>query len=293
MAEQKTNEQLILELAAVVAAMMHELNQYILSIDFYRLTNAEYAKVTKKIDKIFTKYEKELAKWSDEAIETAYKRGATQAIIDLGETRTVEEALKLLNLDDRINAEAIKLLKETTYNDLLQMTNNTKRRVKDMLSRVVFEVMKGREIGVDVREFSRTIISRIRQEAVKEIDFAIIDRAGREWSVKSYSEMVARTKITQAQLIGVENEALRRDGYYGLISSHGSKCNLCRPWEGKVVKLRSDAEGNFPLLSEIKSVRGRTSIFHPRCRHHVRVLRTLDVLPPQVKEKNNIPRGEI
>src|SRR5690606_18369460 len=162
MAEQKTNEQLILELAAVVAAMMHELNQYILSIDFYRLTNAEYAKVTKKIDKIFTKYEKELAKWSDEAIETAYKRGATQAIIDLGDARTVEEALKLLNLDDRINAEAIKLLKETTYNDLLQMTNNTKRRVKDTISRVVFEVMKGREIGVEARAFSRTIINRLK-----------------------------------------------------------------------------------------------------------------------------------
>lgn len=269
----------ISEISMIAASLLNDLYKLIFSIDFSTLDMKELGKVEKKIDQLFLRKDKEFAKWVDRAMNAGYESGAIQAIIDLADAETREQAKKLIKLNSKTNKDILKILKQTTYNDLLKMTNNTKQRVKDMLSRVVMEVMKGREIGIAVSDFSKEIIRQLKEQAMKEMDFAIIDRAGREWTVKAYSEMVARTKIRQAHLQGVETEALMREANYGLISSHGTTCKLCMPWEGKIVKLRPDAPGNYPLLSGVKSVPGKSSIFHPNCKHHVNVFRTLDVLP--------------
>lgn len=269
----------ISEISMIAASLLNDLYKLIFSIDFSTLDMKELGKVEKKIDQLFLRKDKEFAKWVDRAMNAGYESGAIQAIIDLADAETREQAKKLIKLNSKTNKDILKILKQTTYNDLLKMTNNTKQRVKDMLSRVVMEVMKGREIGIAVSDFSKEIIRQLKEQAMKEMDFAIIDRAGREWTVKAYSEMVARTKIRQAHLQGVETEALMRDANYGLISSHGTTCKLCMPWEGKIVKLRPDAPGDFPLLSDVKSIPGKSSIFHPRCSHHVNVFRTLDTMP--------------
>lgn len=280
-------EMLLLELNRISNDFLDELYNLINEIDYNNFDRKEYLKTEKQIDQIFLKYEVLYAKWVDKAIETGFKEGAAGAILDLEDAVVREEAFKMFRMT-RNKKQIIDLIKKTTYNDLLKMTNNTKQQTKDLLTRVVTEVMKGKEYGRAEEDFSREIIRQLKQQIKKEMDFAIIDRAGRHWTIKAYSEMVARTKIMQSYLDGVETEALAREANYGLISAHSSKCNICRPWEGLIVRLRRDAPGNFPLLSGVRSIPGKKSIFHPNCKHHISPLRTLDVLPPQAKERNNI-----
>ncbi|SHF38183.1 hypothetical protein SAMN05444392_1192 [Seinonella peptonophila] len=50
--------------------------------------------------------------------------------------------------------------------------------------------------------------------------------------VESYSMMVARTKVMQAQFEGTINESLKRDALYCVISFHNFNHASCRKWEG-------------------------------------------------------------
>ena len=108
-----------------------------------------------------------------------FKEGAVGAILDLEDAVVREEAFKMFRMT-RNKKQIIDLIKKTTYNDLLKMTNNTKQQTKDLLTRVVTEVMKGKEYGRAEEDFSREIIRQLRQQIKKEMDFAIIDRAGRQ-----------------------------------------------------------------------------------------------------------------
>src|SRR5690606_15293024 len=176
-------EMLLLELNRISNDFLDELYNLINEIDYNNFDRKEYLKTEKQIDQIFLKYEVLYAKWVDKAISTGFSEGAAGAILDLEDAVVREEAFKMFRMT-RNKKQIIDLIKKTTYNDLLKMTNNTKQQTKDLLTRVVTEVMKGKEYGRAEEDFSREIIRQLKQQIKKEMDFAIIDRAGRHWTIK-------------------------------------------------------------------------------------------------------------
>jgi hypothetical protein len=89
--------------------------------------------------------------------------------------------------------------------------------------------------------------------------------------------------LAQTQRESAINDALGRNAYYGIISSHGAS-DLCRNWEGRIVKLTPDAEGDYPYYGALPN----REIFHPRCKHVVSPVRRPDRLPESIRQRNNI-----
>lgn len=76
---------------------------------------------------------------------------------------------------------------------------------------------------------------------------AFVDRAGRRWSLHTYCSMVTRTTSRQAEIAAVLSADPEQDLYK--ISSHGTTCAICAPYEGRVYS-RSGTDPDFPALAD-------------------------------------------
>lgn len=209
-----------------------------------------------------TKYADE---WASAAITKSAHEGVASTIYSLGLVATFEEALKLASFN-RPNRLLIEAAIADTQADLLAMTQNIDRQAKIAIRKATAEAM--RSTLTRGNNASQEIARAIRQRIVAATDVAIIDRAGRRWKVGNYADVIARTNMMNAHREATINEALSEESYYGRVSRHGAT-DACASWEGKIVKLIPDADGDYPYIGDIP----RKELFHPCCKHRITALR--------------------
>ena len=135
------------------------------------------------------------------------------------------------------------------------------------LEQVAAQTATGRGVNRAVPEFVRAL----QREGVT----AFVDRAGRKWSLHTYCTMVSRTTRRQAEVLSV----LTRDPEHDLyrISSHGTTCALCAPYEGRVYS-KSGTDPDFPPLADAFGkidLAGPDTLantwlnIHPNCLHSI------------------------
>mgnify|MGYP001025700671 CR=1 FL=1 len=117
------------------------------------------------------------------------------------------------------------------------------RRENDVVRRVGLELVAnmeatGKSTAATVPEF----VKILQRECVT----AFVDRAGRNWSLHTYASMVTRTTSRQAEVLAVLTADPEHDLYK--ISSHGTTCALCAPYEGRVYS-KSGTDPVFPPLA--------------------------------------------
>lgn len=117
------------------------------------------------------------------------------------------------------------------------------RRENDVFRRVGLELVAnmqatGRSTAATVPEF----VKILQREGVT----AFVDKAGRNWSLHTYASMVTRTTSRQAEVLAVLTADPEHDLYK--ISSHGTTCSLCAPYEGRVYS-KSGTDPDFPPLA--------------------------------------------
>ena len=117
------------------------------------------------------------------------------------------------------------------------------RTEPDVYRRVGLEqVAYQQAIGRSVRQAVPGFVEALRREGVT----AFVDRAGRKWSLHTYCSMVSRTTSRQAEVMAVLTADPGQDLYQ--ISSHGTTCALCAPYEGRVYS-KSGTDPDFPPLA--------------------------------------------
>lgn len=135
------------------------------------------------------------------------------------------------------------------------------------LEQVAAQTAAGRGVNRSVPEFVRAL----QREGVT----AFVDRAGRKWSLHTYCTMASRTTRRQAEVLSV----LTRDPEHDLyrISSHGTTCALCAPYEGRVYS-KSGTDPDFPPLADAfgkidpggpDALANTWLNIHPNCLHSI------------------------
>ena len=107
------------------------------------------------------------------------------------------------------------------------------------LEQVAAQAATGRGVNKAVPAF----VEALRREGVT----AFVDKAGRRWSLHTYCTMVSRTTRRQAQVLSVLERNPSQDLYK--ITSHGTTCALCAPYEGRVYS-KSGTNPDFPPLAD-------------------------------------------
>lgn len=205
----------------------------------------------------------ESAAWVAEYVPKAATDGVARAIVGLGVANTLAEAEKIVKFN-RINREMVASAIADTQADLLAVTQNIDRRVRQAVRQATAESFRANMAsGINGRRtINADTLASIRKTLGQATDTGIIDAAGRRWKPEVYVDTVTRTKLNSAHRDATINEAIGRETYYAQISSHGAK-DACRNWEGRIVKLVPDAPGDYPYVGDLP----RRDIFHPRCRH--------------------------
>ena len=106
------------------------------------------------------------------------------------------------------------------------------------LEQVAAQQAVGRGVNASVPAF----VQALRREGIR----AFTDKAGRDWSLHTYCTMASRTTSRQAEVLAVLTADQEHDLY--MISSHGTTCALCAPYEGRVYS-RSGTDPDFPPLA--------------------------------------------
>ncbi|MCG7386836.1 phage minor capsid protein [Paenibacillus sp. ACRRY] len=205
----------------------------------------------------------ESAAWVAEYVPKAATDGVARAIVGLGVANTIAEAEKIVKFN-RINREMVASAIADTQADLLAVTQNIDRRVRQAVRQATAESFRANMAsGINGRRtINADTLAGIRKTLGQATDTGIIDAAGRRWKPEVYVDTVTRTKLNSAHRDATINEAIGRETYYAQISSHGAK-DACRNWEGRIIKLVPDAPGDYPYVGDLP----RREIFHPRCRH--------------------------
>lgn len=172
-----------------------------------------------------------------EVPETAAKHAAgyANAAVLTGEQHAIVDRLAA-NLMGEITDASMTVMATLQSALIGRVEPDVYRRVG--LEQVAAQQAAGRGVNASVPAF----VQALRREGVR----AFTDKAGRDWSLHTYCTMVSRTTSRQAEVLAVLTADPEHDLY--MISSHGTTCALCAPYEGRVYS-RSGTDPEFPPLA--------------------------------------------
>jgi hypothetical protein len=158
-----------------------------------------------------------------------------------------------------VNTEAITALAGATTKTITDTSVPILRGVEDIYRSVISEVAGSTLTGAETRlEIAQRALNKFTDKGIK----VFRTRSGANYEIASYAEMATRTAIGQASLQGHINKMTRMGFDLVQISDHKEECELCRPWEGKVLSV-SGNDRDHPSLDEATA----DGLFHPRCGH--------------------------
>lgn len=270
-------EKLMNEYRRAILRIKNELQRVDLT-DFQR---ANMIAMMKSIEDALAELDKFARGWVSATLPEIAKKGAAAALVELGLVKTFEEALKIAKFN-KLNKEMVKLYVSDTHNDILEVTNNVSRRIRNTMRKIAGEVMRANMAeGVNsISTHKQMMLERLRKELADAIETGIIDRAGRRWKPEDYVDMLTKTKSLEMYRIAKTNEAVARGAYYGLVQGPPAK-DACRFFIGSIIKLVPNAPGDYPTYEELKS---SNLLFHPRCHHYFTVFRDFNLLPEDVQQ---------
>lgn len=195
--------------------------------------------------------------WCEEAIPRVYTFGAQEA------DRQVKAAGvgKAISGFGAIHQQAVKVLAEAAYNRFDEVALTVGRRVDDIYRSLALENVRGSVAGYRTwQEVARNYRNQLAEQGVT----GFRDKLDRQWNMRTYSKMVARTTTMECHLEGTKNRLLEHGYDLVKVSSHAGSCPLCLPYQGKILSLTGrdkDDPRCYATLQEAKD----NGLFHPNC----------------------------
>lgn len=202
--------------------------------------------------------------WLRRELPQYYNDGGNIALQDLRKLGVDLDSTGLVALDK----EAIQALVDDATGSYQSAIQGISRSARSILSEVVRQqvsltIAEGRLTGEARKTISARVAQRLSEGGLK----AITDRAGKQWSLDSYSSMLVRTKAVEARNQGLANKMLSYGYDLVQVSNHNSDHKACKAWEGKILSLTGMTEG-YPTLEQAKA----SGLFHPNCEHAINVI---------------------
>ena len=189
----------------------------------------------------------------------------------------------------RMNDDKFDSLIETVEKDFNNANAAVLRRMDDVYRQTIFKAQvyyNTGNVGLD-----KAIDMATENFLAKGID-AITYSDGKRVNITSYAEMALRTANHRAYLMGEGKKRQEMGLYLVVVSAHATACELCIPWQGKIIiddvySGGNKEDGDYPLLSEAME----KDFLHPQCRHNLSTyfpgITTLPKVPDEEKALEN------
>ena len=221
---------------------------------------ADLAKVLATIDRQLARMDEAAPALIEKAIAEAWQAGEAAAGAEM-------TAAGLEAIGGRTASRGVDVLAEDTVRVLADMRPRVVRAAADVYQRITADTAAQVLTGAQTRrEAARTAVRRYAADGIA----PFVDKGGRRWEMGAYAEMTTRTTAGQAAIAGHTDrlQALGQD--LVIVSSSPESCDLCGPWEGKVLSISGDSRGRASdgtrIAGTVSRARG-AGLQHPNCTH--------------------------
>lgn len=189
----------------------------------------------------------------------------------------------------RMNDKKFDALMETVEKDFDNANAAVLRRMDDIYRQTIFKAQVHYNTGTVTLD--QAIDMATKDFLDKGID-AITYADGKKVNIASYAEMALRTANHRAYLMAEGKKRQEMGLYLVVVSAHVTACELCVPWQGKIIiddvyGGGSKEVGDYPLLSTAME----EGLMHPNCRHNLSTyfpgITTLPKVPDEEKALEN------
>ena len=179
--------------------------------------------------------------------------------IDLSTSTSYTDDVKLMGSFGSLHVSAINALASEYAGAIQGMLVQVARRENDIFQKVIKEVMGSAITGMTTRvQATQKALDKFASNGIG----GFVDKAGRVWDIGSYAQMATRTGLVHASVQGHITRLQERGKDLVIVSSHSRACDLCRPWQRKILSL-SGKDERYPSLSQAISA----GLYHPNCGH--------------------------
>lgn len=218
-----------------------------------------------QIDKRLAELGVDVDKFIREELPEYYKKGADDAITQL---RKQGAPLEVTYGFNRVHQEAVEALIDDTAKAFGQALTGISRSANLLMGRVTRELItqqiaKGIIAGQALETTKAAVKAILKENGLD----AMVDKGGRRWTMDRYAEMLLRTKAVETRNRGLINRVAENGYDLVQVSNHFTDCELCEPWEGRIISINGDTKG-YPTLAEAEA----TGLFHPNCKHAINTL---------------------
>lgn len=164
-----------------------------------------------------------------------------------------------------VNDRKVQGLINALNNDLASANSAVLRMMNDQYRQTIFKAGMFVSNGVYTEEQAvKKAVEEFEKKGLNCIEY----KDGRRVNIADYASMAVRTANQRAYMVG-EGEFRKSIGEtLVIISRHSTSCDLCKPFEGKVLiddvySGGTQEDGDYMLLSQAME----QGLYHPRCRH--------------------------
>lgn len=205
-----------------------------------------YARQLAEVRKILVEVQAQAVPVATELIGDAYVQGVTY----------VDESLGVGGGFAGVHREAVNVLADNIVSRLGDAVTTVGRQAEDIFRRVALDQVS---LGLLEGSTRKAVSGAIEQRLAEQRIGAFVDRAGRKWSLTSYTQMVARTTTREAVSMGTANRLLENGHDLVTISEHGGTDDECTQFAGNTYSLTGTTAG-YDVLDQYPP-------FHPNCIH--------------------------
>ena len=214
---------------------------------------------------------RDIGAWEKKEYPQMYGAGQVDALLDMGGgtaqigfARGVlsRQAMRLLSEEihmlqgSKLHRGALSVLEKSLYSGV-NINATVARRYDDVFRAFGLEIASGLAVGDETwRQAMRRELALFERMNIK----SFTDKAGRDWKLSSYAEMVSRTVAMHVMNVGKMNEFLEMGEDLVVVSDFSPTCPLCAPWGGAVLSISGATKG-YPAVSEAEAA----GLLHPRC----------------------------
>jgi hypothetical protein len=189
-----------------------------------------YRRQLAEVRKVLVEVQIEAIPFATELIGDAYVHGVTVVDETIGTTGTFAG----------VHREAVDVLADNMVNRLGEAVTTVGRQAEDVFRRIALDQVS---LGLLEGSTRKNVSDAMARRLIDERAGAFVDRAGRKWSLKSYTQMVARTTTREAVSMGTANRLLENGHDLVTISEHGNVEDECSDYEGKTFSMTGATEG--------------------------------------------------
>lgn len=245
------------------------------SIDPVSYTEAGAVTIHRNVNKLVDGLNRISARWANDAVPLAYEESRK-----ISETRLhILGAEKNKKFDSQKHKSDTRDFIDAVIEDLVKANESIKKNIQTYL----YLMKKAHQGLMQIQEFAaedEVIIEDIIRETIRQdkartyasnlilnhfrrrlLDAQFVQIKGRNYNLKAYSRLVARTRLRETQTRAVENICEQFDNDLVHYSKHSNPCERCQPHEGKVYSL-SGNHPKYPYLPPEKR-----PPLHPQCEH--------------------------